>query len=63
MGRVMNFLKGFGLNQDQQQGAYNILNDSPALQDTSPKETALTLHDFDRGSDENGGDCAGWNRI
>ena len=48
MGRVMNFLKWFGhWNQDQQQGAYNILNDSPALQDTSPKETALTLHDFD----------------
>ncbi|PWA64479.1 AP2-like ethylene-responsive transcription factor AIL1 [Artemisia annua] len=34
-----------------------------SLQDTSPIETALTLHDFDRGSDENGGDCAGWNRI
>ncbi|PWA73859.1 Actin-binding FH2 [Artemisia annua] len=45
-------------SQDQQQGAYNILNDSRALQDTSPRETALTLHDFDRGSNENGGDCA-----
>ncbi|PWA82948.1 AP2-like ethylene-responsive transcription factor [Artemisia annua] len=46
-------------NQDQPQGADNILNDSPALQDTSPRETGLTLHDFDQGSGENGGDCSG----
>jgi AP2-like factor, ANT lineage len=50
-------------NQDQPQDADNILNDSPTLQDTSPRETGLTLHDFDQGSGENGGDCAGWNRI